>query len=196
MRWERKNYLSSAVETAYNLIGAVLVHETSEGIIKGKITECEAYGGFYQGKPDDGAHSFKGKTSRTQILLEEGGHAYIYLIYGMYLCMNIVCDIKGQPGGVLLRALEPVQGIDVMQKNRPKARGKLLTCGPGRLSMAMGIERSMYGMDLVSGNLYIESGNEQLIQVESSKRINIEYATYGKHFPWRFTLKGSSWISK
>ena len=70
MRWERKNYL----------IGAVLVHETSEGIIKGKITECEAYGGFYQGKPDDGAHSFKGKTSRTQILFEEGGHAYIYLI--------------------------------------------------------------------------------------------------------------------
>lgn len=84
MKWSREDYTGSAVETAKHLIGAVLVHETKEGITSGRITECEAYGGFYRGKPDDGAHSYKGLTPRTQAIFGEGGHIYVYMIYGMY----------------------------------------------------------------------------------------------------------------
>ncbi len=95
MKWSREDYTGSAVETAKRLIGAVLVHESEEGITAGRITECEAYGGFYRGKPDDGAHSYKGLTPRTQAIFGEGGHIYVYMIYGMYWCMNVVCGYEG-----------------------------------------------------------------------------------------------------
>ena len=195
MRWTRGDYYGTAVQTAKRLIGAVLVRETDEGVIKGRITECEAYGGYYRGKNDDGAHSYKGMTPRTKVIFGEGGHIYVYLIYGMYWCMNVVCGYKGEGYAVLLRAAEPLEGIEIMKKKRGNAKGRLLTAGPGRLAMAMGIDSSFYGADLVTGNVYIEEGKEK-VQVESSKRIHIDYATYGKNFPWRFTMKGSSWISK
>lgn len=195
MRWAREAYEGNPVETARKLIGAVLVHETAEGVIKGRITEAEAYGGFYEGHPDDGAHSYKGCTSRTKALFGEPGHAYIYLIYGMYCCMNIVCDAPGVAGGVLLRAVEPVEGLSLIQKHRGKARGKLLSVGPGRLTLAMGIDRSLYGTDLVTGPLYVEDG-DGYVEVEISKRKNIDYARWGKDFPWRFTMKGSLWVTK
>ena len=173
MKWSREDYTGSAVETAKHLIGAVLVHETKE----------------------DGAHSYKGLTPRTQAIFGEGGHIYVYMIYGMYWCMNVVCGHEGDGYAVLLRALEPLEGKDLMEKRRGKARGRLLTAGPGRLTMAMGIDKSFYGADLVHGSVYIEDGKEKA-QVERSKRINIDYARYGKNFPWRFTMKGSLWISK
>lgn len=115
MKWSREDYTGSAVETAKHLIGAVLVHETKEGIMAGRITECEAYGGFYRGKPDDGAHSYKGLTPRTQAIFGEGGHIYVYMIYGMYWCMNVVCGYEGDGYAVLLRALEPLEGKDLME---------------------------------------------------------------------------------
>ncbi len=195
MRWTREDYRGTAVETAKRLIGSILVHETEEGRIAGRITECEAYGGFYRGHPDDGAHSYKGLTSRTKAIFGDGGHAYVYMIYGMYWCMNVVCGNEGDGYAVLLRAVEPVEGIALMKKRRRNAKGKLLTAGPGRLTMAMGIDKSMYGADLVEGNLYIEDGAEK-VETERSKRINIDYARYGKSFPWRFTMKGSLWVSK
>ena len=95
MRWQRKDYIGNAPETARKLIGSILVHETPEGILKGRITECEAYGGFLDGKPDDAAHCYKGMTERTKAMFDIGGHVYIYLIYGMYLCMNVVCGPAG-----------------------------------------------------------------------------------------------------
>jgi len=183
------------VTTARKLIGAILVHESPEGITAGRITECEAYGGFWRGKPDDGAHSYKGLTQRTRAIFGEGGHAYVYLIYGMYWCMNVVSGKEGEGYAILLRALEPVKGIDLMEKRRRGKKGKLLTVGPGRLTEAMGIDKSLYGADLVTGPLYIESDGKAY-PFERSKRINIDYAKYGKHFPWRFTLKGSLWVSK
>lgn len=133
MKWSREDYTGSAVETAKRLIGAVLVHETKEGITAGRITECEAYGGFYRGKPDDGAHSYKGLTPRTQAIFGEGGHIYVYMIYGMYWCMNVVCGYEGDGYAVLLRALEPLEGKDLMEKRRGKARGRLLTATAGVL---------------------------------------------------------------
>ena len=195
MRWQRKDYIGNAPETARKLIGSILVHETPEGILKGRITECEAYGGFLDGKPDDAAHCYKGMTERTRAMFDIGGHVYIYLIYGMYLCMNVVCGPAGTGSGVLLRAIQPLEGIEIMKKNRPRAKGRLLTAGPARLTMAMGIDQTMYGMDLTSGPLYIESGNEP-VEVECTPRINIDYAENGRTFPWRFVLKGSPWVSR
>lgn len=195
MKWSREDYRGTAVETAKRLIGSVLVHETKDGITAGRITECEAYGGFYRRKPDDGAHSYKGITPRTKVIFGDGGHAYVYLIYGMYWCMNVVCGHEGDGYAVLLRALEPVEGKALMEKRRGNVKGKLLTAGPGRLAMAMGIDKSLYGSDLVTGPLYIEYAKEK-VEVERSRRINIEYAAYGKHFPWRFTMKDSLWVSK
>ena len=133
MKWSREDYTGSAVETAKHLIGAVLVHETKEGITAGRITECEAYGGFYRGKPDDGAHSYKGLTPRTQAIFGEGGHIYVYMIYGMYWCMNVVCGHEGDGYAVLLRALEPLEGKDLMEKRRGKQEEGCLPQAPAVL---------------------------------------------------------------
>lgn len=133
MKWCREDYTGSAVETAKHLIGAVLVHETKEGITAGRITECEAYGGFYRGKPDDGAHSYKGLTPRTQAIFGEGGHIYVYMIYGMYWCMNVVCGHEGDGYAVLLRALEPLEGKDLMENVGEKQEEGCLPRRPGVL---------------------------------------------------------------
>lgn len=195
MRWLRDAYEGNPVDTARKLIGAVLVHETEEGVIKGRITETEAYGGFYEGHPDDGAYSYKGCTSRTKVIFGEPGHAYVYLIYGMYCCLNLVCDKEGTAGCVLLRAVEPVAGLPLIQKRRGHAKGKLLSVGPGRLTLAMGIDRSLYGADLVTGPLYVEDGDTP-VSIDVSKRKNIDYARWGRDFPWRFTMRGSLWVTK
>ena len=108
MKWERKDFLGDAVTTAQKLIGAVIVRRSSEGVTAGRIVECEAYGEIYKGHKDDGAHVFKGLTPRTRIIFGEGGHAYVYLIYGMYTCLNFVCGHEGESGSVLIRALEPL----------------------------------------------------------------------------------------
>lgn len=194
MRWTRADYAGSAVDTARRLVGAYLVHETPEGRTVLRITETEAYGGWYEGRPDDGAHAYRGRTARTEVLFGEPGHAYVYLIYGMYCCFNISCDGEGTAGCVLLRAGEPVEGEELIRQRRGKAKGTALTCGPGRLCLAMGIDRSLYGADLVNGPLYVESGSP--CEIEISRRKHIDYATYGREFPWRFTLKGSLWVSR
>lgn len=195
MRWQREDFSGNPVATARNLIGAILVHETEEGITKLRITETEAYGGMYEGHEDDGAHSCKGITPRTKVIFGEPGHAYVYLIYGMYCCLNIVCEPAGTPGCVLIRAGEPVEGLDIIEKRRGRAKGNALTAGPGRLCLAMAIDRNDYGADLVTGPLYVEEGN-QPVTIDVSKRKNIDYARWGKDFPWRFTLRGSRWVTK
>lgn len=194
MKWRREDYEGSPVDTARKLIGALLIRETAEGRTAVRITETEAYGGCFEGKPDDGAHSFRGRTARTEVIFGEPGRAYVYLIYGMYCCFNIVCEKEGTAGCVLLRAGEPVEGRDLMERRRGRAKGTALTCGPGRLCLAMAIDRSLYGADLVTGPLYVESGSP--CEIEISRRKHIDYATYGREFPWRFTLKGSLWVSR
>lgn len=195
MKWRREDYLGNSVETAKKLIGAVLVHESPEGVTAGRIVECEAYGGIWRGHEDDGAHSYKGLTPRTKVIFGEGGHAYVYLIYGMYECFNVVCGREGEGTCVLIRALEPIEGIELMKQRRRQKNLRLLTSGPGRLTMAMGIDRSFYGADLVDGPLYIVSDGFKG-KTERTKRKNIDFARYGKNFPWRFTLKGNPYISK
>lgn len=196
MKWKREDFLTDPVTLSQKLIGAVLCHQTAEGLLKGRIVECEAYGGTWRGHRDDGAHSYKGLTKRTRIIFGEGGHAYVYLIYGMYACFNIVCGQEGEEGCVLLRALKPLEGIDQMVRNRKGKKGKLLSSGPGRLTQAMDIDTSFYGMDLTGNTLWIESEEKKKWPIKRTKRIGIEYALHGKHFPWRFVLEGNEYVSQ
>lgn len=196
MKWRREDFTGDAVTTARKLIGAVFVHDSPEGRTAGRIVECEAYGEMYEGHRDDGAHVFKGLTPRTKVIFGEGGHIYVYLIYGMYTCLNFVCGHEGESGSVLIRALEPLEGIDLMKQRRHQEKLKLLTSGPGRLTQAMGIDKSFYGMDLTGDTCWVESREDGPFPVEVTKRKNIDYAIYGKDFPWRFILKGSGYVSK
>lgn len=188
--------MTDPVTAARRLIGMVLVHETEEGRAAGRIVETEAYGGTFEGHEDDAFHAYKGKTARTEVLFGEGGHAYVYLIYGMYSCMNVVVSPEGTPAGVLIRAVEPLEGISLMKARRKGRKEKDLARGPGRLCLAMGIGRKDNGADLVTGPLWIDDDGRGPFPVESSKRIHVDYARWGKEFPWRFTMKGSPWVSR
>jgi DNA-3-methyladenine glycosylase len=193
MKLTRDFYLRSALEVAQDLLGLILVHETQEGITKGKIVEVEAY----MGSVDLAAHSYKNsRSSRTEIQYSEGGYAYIYLIYGIHYCMNIVTNIMDKPEVVLLRALEPVEGIDLMKQRRKTDKLFNLCSGPGKLCSAMHINKDNYGMDLCKDQLYVETPNiEDPFEIIASKRINIDYASEAKDYLWRYTMKDNKFLS-
>lgn len=182
----REFYAGGTLDVAKALLGKVLVHHTAEGILKGTITEVEAYCGI----GDKASHAYGGKrTNRTEILFGEGGFAYVYLIYGMHCCMNIVTRTENFPECVFIRALEPLEGIELMKKHRQIDDIKILCDGPGKLCKAMGIDKSCYGLDLTKEVLYVEEGTHiRSEHIISSKRINIDYAEEAKDFLWRFSL--------
>lgn len=162
--------------------------------MKGKIVEAEAYIG-----PDDKAsHAYKGlDSSRTHVQYGQGGFLYIYLIYGMHICTNIVVNGVGKPEVILLRALEPLEGIGLMKVRRGIEKTKDLCKGPGKLSKAMGITKAHYGMDLCGEEIYIEDAPDLTdAEIEKSKRINIDYAEEAAGYLWRFTIKGNTFVSK
>src|SRR5262245_24065745 len=143
---KRSFYARPPEVVARELLGKVLVHGPTAGI----ITETEAY----LGEGDLAAHAARGMTPRTQVIFGPPGHAYVYFIYGMYECLNLVCEPEGKAGCVLIRALEPVAGIEVMQQRRPAARRpEQLASGPGKLTLAMGTTRALNGADVTRGSL-------------------------------------------
>jgi len=184
------------ITVAKSLLGKTLVHETGEGTTAGKIVETEAY----RGPEDKAAHSFGGrKTARSEVMFGPKGHAYVYFIYGMYYCFNITSgSILGKPEAVLIRALEPVNGEDIMAKRRGNAREKTvnLSNGPGRLCMAMGISREQNKMDLTVHPFFIQdaSGIPSELIVETT-RIGVDYAGEWKNKPWRFYIRGNRFVS-
>lgn len=192
MKLERDFYTRDTLTVAEDILGKTLVHVTPEGVTKGKIVEVEAYLG-----PDDrAAHSFHGRSKRTEIQYGEGGYVYVYLIYGMYICMNIVTNQKDKPEVLLLRALEPLEGLELMKRRRKTEREKLLCSGPGRLTQAMGITMGDYGTDLCGDSLYLETGTTvQKQEILRTKRINIDYAGEARDYLWRFLLKDSLYVS-
>ncbi len=192
MKLSRDFYQRSAVEVAKDLLGCSLVHESEEGITKGRIVEVEAY----MGNQDPAAHSYNNRSARTEIQYGEGGFAYIYLIYGMYYCMNIVTNSIDQPEVVLLRALEPLEGIELMKLRRKTDKIRNLCSGPGKLCIAMGVNKTHYGMDLCGEQLYLETPDQKdKLETEASKRINIDYAGEAKDYLWRYTIKDSKYLS-
>lgn len=191
MRIERSFFERDTLTVARDLIGQILVRETSEGITKGIIVETEAY----LGDRDAAAHSYKRKTNRVRVQFGPSGAAYIYLIYGIYHCLNITSGPEGLPEVVLIRALEPVDGIELMEKRRKTDRLKNLCSGPGKLCRAMEIDMKLYGTDLCKENtLFLEYGTKAV--TEASRRINIDYAGEAADYLWRFTKKDSPFLSK
>ena len=192
MKLSRDFYQQNALDAARALLGKTLVHATAEGVTKGIIVETEAY----LGPKDPAAHSYKGRTARTEIQYGPGGFAYVYFIYGMYCCMNVVVNRSEVPEVVLLRALEPTAGLDLMARRRNTDRKQNLCSGPGKLCDAMGIGRDCYGLDLCGDQLYLEETPDfPPFAIETSKRINIDYAGEAKDYLWRFTVEGSPYLS-
>ncbi|MDR0315208.1 MAG: DNA-3-methyladenine glycosylase [Oscillospiraceae bacterium] len=190
---KRDFYLRDAITVSKDLLGKLLVHEIGSSRVSGKIVEVEAYMG-----PDDAAaHSYKKRNSkRTNIQYGEGGFAYIYMIYGLHFCFNVVTNIPQVPQAVLIRALEPVEGTSVMLENRGVKNSNQLTNGPGKLCKALGIDNSHYGLDLCGSSLYIEEYEKPLQKdIIPAKRVNVDYAGEAKDYLWRFYISGNKHVS-
>jgi len=197
----RDFYNRDTVQVAQELLGMYLVHHTQNQVLVGKIVETEAY----KGTIDKAAHSYGGKmTERNKIMFGAPGYAYVYLIYGMYMCMNIVTEPEGQPCAVLIRALEPIEGLGQMSFNRfSKTYQELLnnqiksiSNGPGKLCIAMNITKECYGEDLCGNKLYVaQPEKKEKFEIVTAKRINIDYAEEAIHFPWRFYIKDNIYVS-
>ena len=179
-----------AAEVARELLGNYLVHRFDGCGLAGRIVETEAY----LGTGDPAAHSARGLTERTRVLFGPPGHAYVYLIYGMHECLNLVTEPAGQAGCVLIRALEPVCGIEEMRRRRPKAkRPRDLASGPGKLTQAMGITREHYGADVTRGPLQVRLPKvPRGFEVQTAARIGISLS---RELPLRFFVKGNPHVS-
>jgi len=189
---QRAFYERDVMAVAKDLLGKILIHESAEGTTAGKIVETEAY----RGPEDQAAHSSGGRrTPRNEVMYGPKGHAYVYFIYGLYYCVNITAgNIAGKPEAVLLRALEPVEGEELMVKRRGTPVN--LTNGPSRLCMAMDISSSLNKTDMTASPLFIKDASpfpEQ--EIVSTTRIGIDYAGDWKNRPWRFYIKGNNCVS-
>lgn len=189
-------YSMPTLDLAKALIGKSLIHESSEGTTSGLIVETEAYIGPH----DKASHSYGGRrTPRVEPMYGPPAHAYIYLIYGMNHCFNVVSGKIGAPEAVLIRALHPQVGVELMKKRRSSIKRQVdLTNGPGKLCAAMGITRDQNEFNLITSPLYIEDVgfNPQPEDILSGPRIGIPYAEEAVHYPWRFWLKGDEYVSK
>jgi len=182
----RSFYNRPTVEVARGLLGKILVH----GPTAGMVVETEAY----LGGDDLAAHSARGITERTRVIFGRPGHAYVYLIYGMYECLNLVCEPERQPGCVLIRALEPVAGVEIMRGRRPAARRlEDVASGPGKLTLALAVTRAHNGVDVTRGSLVVrEPVEHREIEVAVTARIGI---TQSADLPLRFLIRGNRYVS-
>ncbi|MCL2624222.1 MAG: DNA-3-methyladenine glycosylase [Planctomycetaceae bacterium] len=202
----RAFYLADAVTVARALLGKRLVHDSRKGMTAGIIVETEAYAG----REDAACHSYRRKSSegdhRTNIMFSEGGYAYVYLIYGMYNCFNVVVNAADNPEAVLIRALEPVEGISLMAQRRGidlasdnRSDLKKLCNGPGKLCIAMGITRKQYGQDLCrnphDGIIITECRPVDDSDIVATPRIHVDYAGEAAAWPYRFVIRSSAFLS-
>lgn len=198
----RDFYMCGAVQLARALIGKVLYSRTPQGEAAGIIVETEAY----TGRSDPAAHSFRGRPDgRTAVQYGVGGFAYVYLIYGMHCCMNVVAGPAGDPQAVLIRALQPLCGIPIMAARRMKGpvpeklsptQLRSLTNGPGKLASALAITRAQNGIDLLADRLFITARESAPFQISASPRINVDYAGDAAAWPYRFCMQGNPFVSK
>lgn len=181
------------LQVTRELLGHQLVRTWDDGRrLVGRIVETEAY----VGQMDTACHASRGKTARNAVMFGPPGHAYVYFIYGMYHCLNVVTEAEGYPAAVLIRALEPVAGLDVMRRLRGGRADRELTSGPGKLCQALAVDRSLNGVDVCSaGALRIEAG-EPAGRIETSPRIGIRGAPEDLAAPWRFFVHGNRFVSR
>lgn len=195
-------YNRSAVDVAKDLLGKVLVREVDGKILKGKIVETEAY----IGESDKACHAYNGRrTKRTEPLYGEGGISYIYFIYGLYHCLNVVTREENVAEAVLIRALEPLNEFDYISQIRykkdfnelTKTQIKNLANGPSKLCLAYLIDKNLNEDKLYEkGEFYIEEHESEDFEIVETKRIGIDYSEEAKDFLWRFYIKNNNFISK
>ena len=184
----REFYLQPTVEAARALLGKVLVHRTNAGVIAGRIVEAEAYL-----RDDPACHASRGMSRRNAAMFGEPGHAYVYFTYGMHFCFNAVTAPEGVGEAVLIRAAEPLEGIEVMKANRRNGEVTQLASGPGKLCQAFGLDRQHNGLDLTSGELIIADDGCVPQEIVTSTRIGIRVAA---DKPWRFYIAGNPHVSR
>ncbi len=188
----RDFYARPVLVVARECIGKVLVHRSAAGEAAGRIVEAEAY----RGPQDLAAHSSRGLTKRTAAMFGPPGHAYVFLLYGTSWAMNIVVAAAGEPHAVLVRALEPARGLDLMARRRNQpADSRQLTNGPGKLAQALAITGADYGRDLCGDRLFLEQPDHPAGRIGRSPRINVDYAGCWAEKPWRFYERGNRHVS-
>lgn len=207
---EKNFYNNNGLHVARNILGKFLIRKYEDKQIVTKIVETEGY----MGVKDKAAHVYKDKkTDRTKPLYLEGGHIYVYLIYGMYHCLNISANVENVPECVLIRGIEPIIGLDEIAFNRYKKsyneltnyQKKNITNGPGKLCMALQIDRdlnckSILDSELYISDFYIDENGEKVFsdtefEVVEAKRVNIDYAEEAKDYLWRYYIKNNKYVS-
>jgi DNA-3-methyladenine glycosylase len=194
VRLTRRFFRRDPVTLAIALLGQVLVRRLGGGrTVSGRIVEVEAY----LGSPPRAAHRFGGRrTKRNESMWGDSGHAYVYFTYGMHWCLNVVADRGGVPTACLIRALEPLEGIEEMKKLRGRERETELCSGPAKLTEALSIDRALDGVDLVtSGELYLVRGR-RVSEIVRAPRIGVAYAGNWAGRPLRFFLRGNPHVSR
>ncbi|KAM3147379.1 hypothetical protein pb186bvf_000630 [Paramecium bursaria] len=194
-RLPREFYTVGVVELAQQLCGKIIVRNLPQGQVKALIVECEAY----KAPEDKACHAYNNKkTERTQYFWQDGGHLYIYSIYGNNYCLNVTAKTKNDPEAVLIRGVQIIEGIAIVKELRKMKSNKLqdLSNGPGKVGACLQLDKSHNAIDLVnSQDIYIIDNSVQY-EIEASKRINIDYAEEWTDMLWRFTIKGNSYVSK
>lgn len=196
MKLKRAFYTKDVLTVANKLLGKVLTKNECGKLFSGRIVEVEAYDGI----TDKAAHTFGGKTKRNEVMFNEGGYLYVYLSYGVHFCCNVVTGTEGTGTAILIRAVEPLEGIERMKMNsfgKKKLSEKelyQLTNGPGKVCKAFGITKNHLGVDLTGDRIYLENSilkkNEE---IAVSKRIGI---TKSADLPWRFFIKNNPYLSR
>jgi len=189
----RSFFERKTVSVARELLGKILVRRTVEGVASGRIIETEAY----RGEDDPASHAYRGPTKRNRLMFGRGGFAYVYFVYGSNWCLNATTEPAGIPGAVLIRAMEPLSGLEFMTRNRSLGQDGLirtLTNGPGKLTQAMDISGELNGTDLTKiGKLFIcGTDGADLVRVATTGRIGVRN---GSRRPWRFYVKGNDFVT-
>jgi DNA-3-methyladenine glycosylase len=187
----RKFYLDDTISVAKNLLGKIIVKKEGRKYLSGIIVETEAYIGEY----DPACHAYQKFTQRSSVLFETGGTIYVYFVYGNYYCFNIVTEEEGKGNAVLIRAVEPVDGIEIMRIRRPKAKNIYeLTNGPSKFCLAFGMDGRYNKKDITGNELFVSLPlKKETFNIASSKRIGLNV---GVDFQYRFFIKNNPFVTK
>lgn len=192
MKLDESFYLrDDVVEIARELLGKALFTNVRGKKSGGIIVETEAYS-----QREKGSHAYIGMTNRNRVMFGPGGVSYVYLCYGIHNLFNVVTNVAGIADAVLIRAIEPVAGLDLMLKRMKTKSERRISSGPGKLAKALGIDRSFNGKYLVSNEVWVEDPGARVGKIKASKRIGVDYAGRDAQLPWRFTIEGNPWVSK
>ena len=192
MKLSRSFYEQPTIDVAKQLLGKFLIHRHTDATLVGRIVETEAY----LGPQDLACHAAKGRTRRTEVMFGAAGHAYVYFIYGFYNMLNLVTEAEDYPAAVLIRAVQPIRGVELMKQQRKSDLLHNLASGPGKLCQAFAIDRSHNGADVCGKTLYLEDRGEPTPKFDATPRIGVDYAGAWRDKPLRFVVRDSKFVSK